>query len=146
MFIKQRQTKPRSKKVCKVTPTVDLTKIENTDEIKENEQVSLSKYSSPLISTQDCNKVLKNVANIYNIADTAYAKPCQSYRQFKTDLVSNSNKNTNSISAGKRLKKRSENVEDNLTLTTKRSRSSGIVKETYESNKENVCLSVFINI
>ncbi|TMW47173.1 hypothetical protein DOY81_007748 [Sarcophaga bullata] len=135
---KSRQSKARGKKVCKVTPTVDLTKIENVDEMKENEQVSLSKYSSPLISTQDCNKVLKNVANIYNIGDNSDAKPCQSYRQFKTDIISKSHNNTNSISAGRRHAKQTENSVDNLILTTKKCRSNAIVNENDESNKENV--------
>lgn len=127
-----------------MTPTVDLAKIENTDEIIQNKKVSLPNYSSPLISTQNCNKILKNVANIYNVGDSTYAKPCQSYRQFKTDLVSNSNVNTSSISTGKRNTNSTSQAEYNPTSKTKRPRRA--LYANNEANKENVSLSVLINI
>lgn len=88
--------------MCKVTPTVDLTKVDQLD-TKENQLKSLDprevkvKKSSNFITSQECTEVLQQVADIYNVADTSYAKPCQSYRNFKIDTNPLANISNNKV-------------------------------------------------
>lgn len=76
--------------MCKVTPTVDLTKMDlletkenlvKSKKPKENEV----KKSAAIISSQECAEVLQQVSDVYKVIDNSYAKPCQSYRKFKMD-------------------------------------------------------------
>ncbi|KAM7355002.1 uncharacterized protein ACRADG_001263 isoform 2-T3 [Cochliomyia hominivorax] len=135
---KSRQNKSRYKQVCKVTPTVDLTKMEN---IKPNVEISLdidksedviTKPSSTFISSQDCAKVLKQVAEIYN-NDDAYAKPCQSYRNFKIESTPLADiSNTKNTSRTTRRKTKTNNIKNESTTQKKLKLMDG------EENKENI--------
>ncbi|XP_037817895.1 putative uncharacterized protein DDB_G0282499 [Lucilia sericata] len=110
------------------------------DNIKQNmenptiENVTPKKFP-PLLTTQDCKEVLKQVANIYDVTDTTYAKPCQSYRNFKihpNTLTQTSN--VKSSANSKSRKKKLDQTDNESSVEKIRKLTNACVLE----NKENI--------
>lgn len=141
IYPKTRPAKPRCKQVCKVTPTVDLTKIEDLELLPHNgknfdsKTDTISKENYALLSTQRCGEVLRQVADIYEVGDTAYAKPCQSYRNYQLHS-SKPMQNTKIANENRTVKgcKKKIDADNQPTIVVKRRKFNF----TSQENKENV--------
>lgn len=97
---------------------------------------------TPLITTQDCAEVLKQVADIYDVGDTTYAKPCQSYRNFKTQP--NPVSQITNVKASTKSRKRKIKV-DKIDSESGVQKITKLTNSYAEENKENVSLYIFLN-
>lgn len=122
--------------MCKVTPTVDLTKMdlletkENLFKSKKPKENELKK-SAAIISSQECAEVLQQVSDFYKVTDNSYAKPCQSYRNFKMDT------NPLSLITNKKSNRRKNKLDIKNESFVEKKRK--IMANCYDQNdKENV--------